>query len=325
MTDLDDTVARILADAGVPPEPEVPPPVKRYEPSLICWPDLWRRDLDQSDWLVEPILPRGRAIATYSPPKAGKSLLAVDVAAKVATGRRCLDQPAGTPRTVLYVDAEMTADDLHERLEDMGYGPGDDLAGLRYHLLPDLPPLDTPAGGRDLADLADAYDADLIILDTLGVVVAGPENDADTTRAYWTHTGRLLKAAGRTVWRLDHAGKDLARGQRGSSAKAGDVDLVWELTARDAGAVQRRATHRRVGWVPERVDLVRVDDPFRHELATGTWPAGTGELVSTLDELGVPVDASRRTAGQALRAAGRGARNDLIAAALKWRRQEADS
>ncbi len=295
--------------------------LERHRHTLVDWDKFWNRDPHASDWLLEPILPRGRGIATYSPPKAGKSLLSLDCAASLATGRRCIDQPAGEPVDVLYVDAEMTEDDLHERLADMGYGPGVDLSHLHYHVLPDLAPLDTAAGGRELAELAEGYGAELVILDTVAAVVVGAENDSDTYRNYWTHTGRRLKQQGRTVWRLDHAGKDPTKGQRGSSAKAGDVDLVWELNVRDGGAVRMRATHRRVGWAPEVVDLVRHEDPLRHDRAAGTWPPGTKELAAVLDGLEVPDDASRSIARAALKAAGRtGGRNEVLAAALRWRR-----
>lgn len=307
-----------------PPDALVPDPgiVGRHASSAVDWAELWRHDPTSTDWLLEPLLPRGRGIATYSPAKAGKSLLSLDASAKVATGRRCLDQPPGPPRSVLYIDAEMTLDDLRERLEDMGYGPSDDLTHLHYHVLPDLPPLDTPHGGAELAELAAAYEAELVVLDTVAAVVSGDENSADTYRAYWSCTGRRLKADGRTVWRLDHAGKDPTKGQRGSSAKAGDVDVVWSLDARDGGAVQLRATHRRIGWVPERVDLERLEEPLRHERARSSWPAGTSEVAEVLDRLTVPLDATRREATAALREAGEGRRVEVVNAALRWRRKE---
>jgi hypothetical protein len=46
---------------------------------------------------------------------------------------------------------EMTLDDVHERLGDLGYGPDDDLERRNYHLLPALPPLDHPEGGAAVA------------------------------------------------------------------------------------------------------------------------------------------------------------------------------
>ena len=38
-----------------------------------------------------------------------------------------------------------------------------------------------------------------------------------------------LKEAGIALLRIDHAGKDLTRGQRGTSAKRDDVEVVWFL------------------------------------------------------------------------------------------------
>ena len=299
--------------------------VARYAGALVDWPTLWARERSASDWLCEPILPRARAVSTFSKAKAGKSLLAFDVAARLATGLRVLDRPTSERVTVLYVDLEMTEDDVHERLEEMGFKSGDDLSRLVYYLLPSLPPLDTPEGGRDLCELARAHDAALVVIDTTTTATTGRENDSDTIRDYWRHTGRPLKTDGRTVWRLDHAGKDVDRGQRGSSAKDGDVDVVWELTAREGSALRLRATHRRLGWVPERVDLVRMDDRdgLRHEIATESYPAGTADVVRLLDELGVPLDASQRGARAQLREASRSASNDVLMAALRYRRNGA--
>ena len=51
----------------------------------------------------------------------------------------------------------------------------------------------------------------------------GEENSADTYRALYRHALAPLKAARRTVVRLDHRGKDMkAAGARGSSAKNDD-------------------------------------------------------------------------------------------------------
>lgn len=287
----------------------------------IDWPMFWATDHKAEDWLCEPILPRGRAVATYSPAKTGKSLLALDVAARLATGTRVLDQPAGDPIHVDYYDLEMTEDDLAERLVDLGYGPDSDLSHLHYYLLPTLPPLDTPEGGATITALAKRDAAELLIIDTTSRVLGGEENQADTLRALYINAGLPLKAAGVTVWRLDHAGKDLSRGQRGTSAKADDVDLVWELLMRDKG-LRLRATHRRQSWIPETIDLLRLEDPLRHVRAEeASWPAGTTETADLLDALGVPAGASTRDAQKALSAAGRGQRRAVVTAAVKWRRR----
>ena len=292
-------------------------------PALIDWPPFWSKDRTEREWVQAPLIPKGRAVAIYAPGGEGKSELVLAAAAAAATGRPFLDQPAGPPIHVLYIDAEQTEDDLYDRLTELGYGPGDDLSHLHYALLPDLPPLDTAEGGRVLLDLAYSCEAELVIIDTTADVVAGAENDADTIRAFHRHTGRLLKAAGLTVVRLDHAGKDPAKGQRDTSAKRDDVDVVWLLTRREGGT-RLRATKRRMGWVPEVIDLIRDEGPpLRYVMATGTYPSGTADLAATLDRLGVPTDASRRAAEKTLREAGSGARTGLVAAALRWRRDQA--
>ncbi|HLF71944.1 MAG TPA: AAA family ATPase [Dehalococcoidia bacterium] len=290
-------------------------------PYPIDWSTFFDKDRMAEDWLLEPVLPRGRAIATYSPPKSGKSLCAVDWSARLATGRRVLEQPAGEPVEVVYLDLEMTEDDLYERLQDMGYGPDTDLSHFHYYLLPSLPMLDTPAGGEALLAIARRHDAALVVIDTTARVLAGAENDADTLRAFYHFTGMPLKADGRTVWRLDHSGKDLARGQRGTSAKADDVDLVWELTPQEGNGLRLRATHRRQSWIPEVLHLVRLGDPLRHERAVETWPAGTADLAELLASLNVPLEQGRPLVRQALKDAGHGARNDLISAAIRYRKE----
>lgn len=321
MSAADDLAARLteLAAGAVTP---VTPVTDRLEASRVDWSSFWTRDRDGSDWLVEPLLPRGRGVALYAPSKTGKSLLSVHVSACVATGARCLDHPAGPPRHVLYLDLEMTADDLHERLEDMGYGPATNLEHLHYYVLPDLPPLDTPHGGQELVDLAAHHQAELVVIDTTTRGLSGNENDADTIRNFWRYTGSRLKAENRTMWRLDHAGKDLQQGQRGSSAKNDDVDVVWRMTALDDG-VRLKATHRRLGWVPETVDLVRLDEPLRHERASVSWPAGTKDVADLLDKLDAPVDLAARPARQLLLDAGHQRRMQTVCAALRWRREQA--
>jgi hypothetical protein len=218
---------------------------------------------------------------------------------------------------------EMSEDDLRERLIDLGYGPSDDLSRLHYYSLPSLPPLDTRDGGDAVVALADHHNVVLVVVDTTSRVISGEENSADTFQALYRHTSVRLKAAGRALARLDHAGHANPDRARGSSAKAADVDLIWSLTATDDGLRLTR-THQRISWVPERVDLQRRHDPLRHELVADGWPAGTKDTAVALDRLGVPLDASRRAAQQALSGAGESRRTEVIGKALKWRRQQAE-
>jgi hypothetical protein len=286
----------------------------------IYWPAFWKHEHEGEDWLVEPLIPRGRQVALWAIHKTGKSLITLEVAAAVATGAAVFRQAAGEPADVIYCDMEMTEDDLYDRLTDLGYGPDSVLDRLHYYLLPALPPLDTPEGAAVLFELVARHSATLVVLDTMARVVAGEENDADTYRAFYRHTGRGLKALGVSLLRLDHGGKDAERGQRGSSAKGDDVDVVWQLTPTEDGLeLVRRAA--RMSWVPERAALRRHLDPLHHTLVDAAWPPGTAELADLLDTLDIPLNATRAAARAKLTIFNHKARNDVLGKALKYRVQ----
>jgi len=288
--------------------------------SPIDWRSFWATDVPAEEWTIEPIVPKGRQVAIYSPPKGGKSLFALDAVAALSTGRSVLGQPARLARSVVYLDFEMTEDDVRERLVDLGYGPDDDLSRLAYYQLPSLPPLDTERGGRVLEEIIARHNPELVIIDTMARVVQGDENDAGTYTGFYAHSGIRLKRRGVGLLRLDHAGKDVNKGQRGSSGKADDVDCVFRLSLVEDKILLTR-THSRIPWVPAQVTLRRESDPvLRHVLVDGGWPAGTKATAESLDELGVPLDATLATAVRALKMAGKPRRRQVVGAGLRFRK-----
>jgi hypothetical protein len=288
-------------------------------PEPLDWAALWDHDDSAEDFLVAPVIAKGRSHEIYAGAKSGKSELVLYLAAMRCEGLAVLDSPAGEPIDIVYIDLEMTEDDVRDRLADMGFA-GTVFKHFHYYLLPALPPLDTREGGAMLARIAARHGAVLVIIDTIGRAVGGEENTADTIQAFHRHTGVVLKAAGVAVVRLDHGGKDLAKGARGSSAKVDDVDVVYRLERTDGGT-KLTTTHRRVSWVPERIDFVRDESPVRYGLVPFSWPAGTTETARMLDALGAPLETSRRAARRLLEGKEEGRRNEVISAALKWRRQ----
>src|SRR5690606_29839754 len=136
--------------------------------------------------------------------------------------------------------------------------------------------------------------AKFVVIDTTGRAVKGEENDAHTYQDFYRCTGLLLKQQGIGWVRLDHAGKDANLGQRGSSAKNDDVDIVVKLTRADNGVLVE-ATHRRIGWYPEKTLInVREDahDQITMSLATDsrTYIEGAFEVAEQLDELDIPIE-----------------------------------
>ena len=49
---------------------------------LIDWSEFWELDLDDADWIAEPIIPAKRSTALFAPGGTGKSLLALYIAAR---------------------------------------------------------------------------------------------------------------------------------------------------------------------------------------------------------------------------------------------------
>jgi len=300
-------------------------PVTRSEGSvtaLIDWESFWQEDFQTAEWVYEDVLAKGRGHAIFASHKAGKSLLTLHMAAKMATGVE--------PLVVLYLDYEMTPADLFDRLDSMGYGPETDLSRLRYALLPTLPPLDTAEGAERLMELVgqvqESWPAHhlVLVIDTMSRAVAGAENDADTFRAFYNHTGIRLKRAGLTWLRLDHAGKEQDKGQRGSSAKGDDVDVVWNLSRSEDGIVLKREVAR-MGWVKEKVSFAIQEEPeLTFERTDRGWPLGTELVANVIDCLGIPLETSANQTQKLLREAGEKHRREVITAAVRWRRERAE-
>ena len=195
----------------------------------LDWHSLWEQE-DEEEWLLYPLIPARRLIALFSAAKVGKSLLMLEIAAALSTGKKVLGHDPGRRVRVLYVDFENDPrGDVRTRLQDMGYGPAD-LDRLDYLSFPSLPYLDSEMGAASLLAAVEAYGPELVVIDTISRAVKGEENDNDTWLNLYKHTGLTLKKAKVAMIRLDHTGKDETKGQRGGSAKSGDVDAIWKLS-----------------------------------------------------------------------------------------------
>jgi hypothetical protein len=292
----------------------------------LDWVELWNRDFDDIDWLIEPLIERGQSISLVGGAKAGKSLLTLECVAALATGRSVLGGPPGPPLRVLYVDQENTPQDVYRRLSAMGYRP-EHLANLVYLSFANLPPLNTPAGAAALMSHVERHQSEVVVLDTISRMVVGEENSSDTWLELYRYTLVELKARRISTLRLDHHGKDAERGARGSSAKQGDIDAEWELTATGDNRLRLRRTLSRGGMGDGTVELIRHQFPLRHE-AVGRQQACAADIenaIAHLDGAGAALDISRRKAAEVLRQVGVAIGNNKIAEAVKVRRERAES
>lgn len=286
----------------------------------LDWHEAFAASPDDIEWIAHPLFEKGRLYSVYSPAKAGKSLVTLDVAAALATGHTPFTGQPREPLHVLYIDLENDPIDLVERLQDLDYQPGQ-LDRLHYLSFPGLPALDSATGGRHLLAAALHYHADVVVIDTVSRTIAGEENSADTFHQLYRHAMVPLKRLGVTVIRLDHAGKDEEKGMRGSSAKLSDVDAAWKLTRTGPDRLRLDRTAARNSHSPEYVVLDIDEAPLRHRLVIEEQPDDrVAQLVSTLDRLGVPHDWGRERAKPMLVANGFKVRNSTLSEAIRVRR-----
>ena len=274
----------------------------------VDWHELWRAD-HKEEWIVRPLLAARRLVALYSAPKVGKSLLMLEMAAAVANGRAMFgyEPPARAYRT-LYVDFENDPQaDVRERLQNMGYGP-DDLDNLVLLSFPTLAKLDTPRGAQELMAAIDYYGCEIVVVDTVSRAVAGEENENDTWLNFYKHTGLRLKQQGIALIRLDHAGKDETKGQRGGSAKSGDVDAVWRMSKDGDEKFDLVCEAQRFPITETRLTLRRVDDEngLRHEVVANPARDRENVILEGLIAHRIDKTLTRTAATKALRAAGVG-------------------
>ena len=80
------------------PEPEPGDTTVHDDPlRLINWSTFWARDTAGPDWLLEPLIARGRGHSLYAGAKTGKSMLMLAGCAALATGKPFLNTPEHEP------------------------------------------------------------------------------------------------------------------------------------------------------------------------------------------------------------------------------------
>jgi hypothetical protein len=296
---------------------------------IIDWHELFAGEDQGEEWIIEPLLPARRMVALYSAPKAGKSLLMLELAVAMARGTKVLGADLDRPYRVLYVDFENDPQgDIRTRLEAMGEAEAGRLGNLCYLTFPSLAKFDTAQGAIDLMRHVEHYECEIVVIDTVSRAVAGEENENDTWLSFYRHTGLSLKRAGIACIRLDHSGKDREKGMRGGSAKYGDVDAVWRLTALNENTIHLECTDNRMPVPVKSMTLVRQDFPLSHLPAGDSWQAVADAKTQWADQrleaLGVAPSASVREAGKALREAGDKVENRAVREAVRMRKLRLD-
>jgi hypothetical protein len=313
---------------------EEPPSADEQLPDLLELVD-WNNTTLPEDELVEGLIIPGRWLQLVAQAKVGKSSLMMHLSIELSEGRHPLDGHSVRAIQVLYLDGEMGEADLRQLIEDCGHDPAK-LPNL--HCSTERVRLDTEAGAERMLRQAEKLGAELVMLDGLNgfVNAEASDNDDNTWKPLYLRAVDPLKRRRVAVVSGDNMGKDSGRGSRGSSVKNDKADCVMPVKRTQSG-VKLVPSHRRGGSYADELDLEAEGfdraKPIRYWRAMASWPTGTAEAVRALDDLHVPLDATRRKARSilqakvtALEAQGLDAdayrvRNDALGAGLRYRQQ----
>lgn len=247
------------------------------------------------EMMLGPVLPAQGLAMVYAPRGLGKTFFALGFAHAVSCGGSFLRWKAPKPRRVLYVDGEMPAVAMQERLQLILYGsdiPMMDLnrvsiisADLQGDITIDV----STAKGQALVE-AYVDDVDMIVLDNLASLHLGAENEGDDWKKMqaWLLS---LRRRGKSVLLVHHSGK--TGQQRGTSRREDILDTVIALRRPSDYAPEQGA---RFEVHLEKARGIYGDDtlPFEAQLNTGTGGARWSTKPLEDVERGKVVDMARQ-------------------------------
>jgi hypothetical protein len=200
---------------------------------LVDLTEFLTMEFSPRELILRPWLPKAGLCMIHAFRGIGKTHLSLGIAYAVATGSDFLGWTTGAPKNVLFVDGEMPAAVLQERLARIvDMSGGQELIGRLTIITPDKQPdgfmPDIGAlEGQQLLNQFIADDVDLIILDNLSCLAPHiKENDSSDWGALQTWALRQ-RALGRSVLMIHHSGKGGL--QRGTSRREDVLDTVIGL------------------------------------------------------------------------------------------------
>ena len=200
---------------------------------ILTW---LQRELPPRDWLLENMLCTTSRWLVIGATGVGKTLVGLDLALALASGANFLHwKGGGQPRRVMYLDGELPAETLKERIQSAAalYGEPAVYAYNRDVLqADDMPPLNSEDGQKWLLAEIATVRPDVIIFDNIPCLIAGMLDEE-----HWKPVQAIVRklTANRIaqVW-LDQTGFNSGRGY-GTKSKEWAMDTVALLSRPEDG------------------------------------------------------------------------------------------
>jgi hypothetical protein len=182
----------------------------------------------QAAWLVKSLIPQAELVVMFGASGSGKSFMALDLAAAIATGTawRGLRTKKGT---VVYIAAE-GAGGFRNRLRAYALFTGTPLDQLDIFVIAAAPNFLNKKDALDLVAAIVPLRTVLVIVDTWAQTTAGAnENSGEDMGLALSHCRGIHKATGATVLLVHHSGKNASMGARGWSGLRAAADAELEV------------------------------------------------------------------------------------------------
>lgn len=208
-----------------------------------------------ADWLIKGIVERDAFMVLYGPSGNGKSFIAMDIAASVATGAPWHSKPV-KPGSVFYIAGE-GHNGIARRFSAWEIHNGTKLSGSPLAVSTRPICLDDQSAARDVSDeieiLAQRFDTEpaLIVVDTLARNFAGDENLSKDMSLFIKTLDNIRQRWGATIIVVHHSGKNADRGARGSSALKAAADAEYSVTMDENKVVTLQAHKMKDCEIPE--------------------------------------------------------------------------
>ncbi|WP_051677375.1 AAA family ATPase [Bradyrhizobium sp. URHD0069] len=195
--------------------------------------EFLKMDFPPRPRMLGPWLTTGCLAMVHAPRGAAKTWFCLSIAHAIVTGKKLLDWKVNTLARVMYVDGELPASLLQDRLRHFRWnGREDDLMILTpdfYHKknksMPDLGEQE----GRDLLDaIIEQNDIDLIILDSISTLVrSGGEENVSESWVQIQPWALKHRGQGRSIIFVHHEGRN--NKPRGTSKREDTLDTMIGL------------------------------------------------------------------------------------------------
>lgn len=184
------------------------------------------RDIPKGKFILDALIQEASLNMIHAPRGLGKTHLALAICGSIAGGTSFLKYTAPSPKKVLYLDGEMQAYAMQQRLSNFSETALENFtlinADDQEYGMPDL----ASEKGQRVYEQHTAQ-ADFIVVDNISCLCrSGAENKADDWNPVATWLLRM-RSQGRTVLLVHHAGKNGT--QRGTSKREDLLDVVISL------------------------------------------------------------------------------------------------